>query len=76
MTEQTKFVSDEANQSILQGIHEVIERRIAQLHDGQRAQKITRAIRIAQTEIEQQHARRRYVPFLLQATERAFDKRA
>jgi hypothetical protein len=55
MTEQDKWVSEEANQSILQGIHDVIEQQMARLYGSQRAQEIDRAIRKAQTDLEQQH---------------------
>jgi hypothetical protein len=56
MAEQNKWVSAEANQSILQGIHDYVEQQMARLIGPQRAQEIDRAIRQTQATIEQQHA--------------------
>ncbi len=56
MTEQNEWVSEDANQSILQGIHDFIEQQLTQRHGSQRAEEINRAIRKDWTTIEQQHA--------------------
>lgn len=57
MTEYSKWVSDDANQSILQGIHGVIGQQIVHLYGSQRAQEIDQTISHTQAKIEQQHAR-------------------
>jgi len=58
MEEQDKWVSDEANQSILQGIYAVIGQHITGLYEVQRAQRLFETIRAAQTVIEQEQAGR------------------
>ncbi len=56
MTEQNEWVSEEANQSILQGIYDFIEQQLTLRYGPQRAEEIDRTIREAQATIEQQHA--------------------
>lgn len=56
MSEQNTWVSDDINQSILQGIYDFIRQQLTQRYGSQRVQEIDRAIRQTQTAIEEQHA--------------------
>lgn len=56
MTEQNEWVSEDANQGILQGIYDFIGQQLNERYGPQRAQEIDRAIHQAQATLEQQHA--------------------
>ncbi len=56
MTEQNKWSSADANQMILQGIHDVIRERITTLNGAERARELEVKIQAMQSELEQQHA--------------------
>ena len=56
MTEQSKWVSDDINQALLQGILDFITRHIARLHSSQRAQEVSQTICAMQAELEHQYA--------------------
>jgi hypothetical protein len=56
VTEQSQWVSDDANQSILQGAQDFIRQHITNLYDHQRAQEIEREILKTRDQIEHQYS--------------------
>lgn len=56
MTDQSKWVSEETNQAILQGIQASIHQEIAGLHGLEHAQAINDKIQTMRAALEQQHA--------------------
>jgi hypothetical protein len=56
MSEQSKWVSDDINRSIIREFHNTIERSVNERFGAQCAQDVDREILIAQSEIETAHA--------------------
>jgi hypothetical protein len=56
MTEQSKWVSEDTNQAVLQGIYDIISQHMTSLHSPERAQELKQTIQEKQVEIEKQYA--------------------
>lgn len=55
MTEQSKWVSEDTNQAILQGIRDLINQHLTSLQSAERAQELDQTIQEKQAEIERQY---------------------
>lgn len=56
MEEQSQWVSNYSNQSLLQGIHTAIRQHVTQHYGSQIADEIEQTIQTTQTQLEQHHA--------------------
>jgi hypothetical protein len=56
MKEQSKWVSEDINQSILQGVRDVINQHMTNLQNADRAEELDQKIQAEQAALEKQHA--------------------